>query len=72
MDKLLEFSLRGSAFIELDALLKLTGLAETGDMAKIAIADGRVTVDGTVELRRRCKIRAGQRVAFAGHTITVA
>jgi len=72
MDKLLEFSLRGSAFIELDALLKLTGLAETGGMAKIAIADGRVTVDGTVELRRRCKIRAGQRVAFAGHTITVA
>ena len=71
MEKLLEFRLQGNAFIELDDLLKLTGLCDTGGMAKTAIADGRVKIDGTVELRRRCKIRAGQTVEFAGRTIAV-
>ena len=71
MEKLLEFQLQGHAFVELDDLLKLTGLCDTGGMAKTAIADGRVTIDGTVELRRRCKIRAGQTVAFGGRTIAV-
>ena len=71
MERLLEFPLQGSAFVELDALLKLTGLCDTGGMAKNAIADRRVRVDGTVELRRRCKIRTGQTVDFGGHTIAV-
>ena len=71
MEKLLEFQLHGDPFVELDALLKLTGLCDTGGMAKIAIADGRVKVDGAVELRRRCKVRAGQTVAFVGRTIAV-
>jgi ribosome-associated protein len=71
MEKLLEFQLQGNAFVELDALLKLTGVSDTGGKAKTAIAAGRVTVDGAVELRRRCKIRAGQTVAFDGQTIAV-
>jgi ribosome-associated protein len=71
MKRLLEFQLQGNAFVELNELLKLTGLCDTGGMAKTAIADGRVTIDGTVELRRRCKIRTGQTVAFNGHTIAV-
>jgi ribosome-associated protein len=36
-----------------------------------AIAEGQVTVDGRVELRKRCKIRKGQVVAFGDHTIKV-
>ena len=66
-----DFSLAGREFIELNNLLKIKGLCESGGMAKAVIAEGLVTVDGNVELRKRCKIRAGQVVEFAGHTITV-
>jgi ribosome-associated protein len=71
MEKLPDFQLHGDPFVELDALLKLTGLCDTGGRAKLAVADGRVRVDGVVELRRRCKVRAGQTVAFEGRTIAV-
>jgi len=42
--------------LELDNLLKVTGLCASGGSAKTVIAEGRVTVDGHVELRRRCNI----------------
>ena len=58
-------------FIELFKLLKATGLCESGGMAKAVIAEGRVRVDGGVELRKRCKIRRGQTVEFEGRTIIV-
>jgi ribosome-associated protein len=57
--------------IELIKLLKVTGLCDTGGMAKTVTAEGRVMVDGQVELRRRCKIRRGQVVVFAGQSIGV-
>lgn len=66
-----EFSLEGREFIELNNLLKIKGLCASGGMAKVVIAEGLVTVDGKVELRKRCKIRAGQVVEFDGHTIKV-
>jgi ribosome-associated protein len=65
------FKLEGKEFIELDNLLKVTGLCASGGLAKTVIAEGRVTVDGHVELRRRCKLRAGQVVVFEGHTVVV-
>ena len=71
MERLLEFPLQGHPFVELDALLKLTGLCDTGGLAKVAIAGGLVTIDGEVELRRRRKVRAGQTVSFEGRTIAV-
>ena len=58
-------------YIELTKLLKVTGLCDSGGMAKIVTSEGRVKVDGVVELRKRCKIRKGQRVAFAGNIIEV-
>lgn len=64
------FTLRG-AHIPLDALLKATGAAPSGGIAKMMIADGLVQVDGAVERRKTCKIRAGQRVGVAGATIRV-
>jgi ribosome-associated protein len=64
------FEIQGE-YIELSKLLKATGLCPTGGTAKILIAEGRVTVDGQVELRRQCKIRKGQVVALEGNRITV-
>ena len=66
-----EFELEGREYIELNDLLKVTGLCDSGGMAKIAIAEGRVTVNGQVELRRRCKIRMGQVVGYNDSTIVV-
>jgi ribosome-associated protein len=66
----IDFQLRGD-HITLDALLKATGLASSGGIAKLMVADGRVQVDGREELRKTCKIRAGQVVALAGTRITV-
>ena len=66
----LDFELRGD-FIALDALLKATGLAPSGGAAKAMVADGRVQVNGQLELRKTCKIRAGQVVAVAGAHVRV-
>ncbi len=61
----IDFELRGE-FITLDRLLKATGLAGSGGVAKAMIASGRVQVDGRDELRKTCKLRAGQVVAVQG------
>ncbi|MBN2646111.1 MAG: RNA-binding S4 domain-containing protein [Desulfuromonadaceae bacterium] len=65
------FDLEGHEFVELNDLLKITGLCPSGGVAKLVIADGEVLVDGVVETRKRCKIRAGQRVEFDGQDVVV-
>jgi len=67
----LEFDLEGHEFIELNNLLKVTGLCSSGGLAKRLIEEGEVQVDGQVETRKRCKIRAGQLVEFSGEQIAV-
>lgn len=66
-----EFELEGNEFIELNNLLKVTGLVHSGGLAKSLIGEGLVQVDGAVELRKRCKIRVGQVVEFEGEQIHV-
>lgn len=66
----LEFVLRGE-HIALDALLKASGLAESGGRAKHLIHEGEVQVNGQMETRRSCKIRAGQVVEIDGACILV-
>ena len=66
----MEFSIRGE-YIELCSLLKAANLVMSGGEGKEVVAQGLVTVDGQLELRKRCKIRSGQRVEFAGNTIEV-
>lgn len=60
----IDFPLRGE-FIPLDSLLKATGAAPSGAMAKTMVAEGRVRVDGRDELRKTAKIRAGQVVQLS-------
>ena len=64
----ISFAVRGE-YIQLDQLLKATGLCESGGAAHAAIAEGRVCVDGSVDTRKRAKIRPGQQVGFAGETV---
>lgn len=49
-------------YIKLDQLLKFSGIAENGGMAKEMILDGAVTVNGEVCLMRGKKIRSGDDV----------
>ncbi len=65
------FELNKYEFIELNNLLKVTGLCESGGVAKILIADGQVMVDDQIELRKRCKIHSGQVVTFNDHQVKV-
>ena len=57
--------------IELNQLLKLTGLCDSGGMGKTIVASGAVMVDGIIELRKTCKIRAGQVVRIGDEEIWV-
>jgi len=66
----LQFRLTGE-FIELNNLLKVTGVCVSGGAGKALVASGRVSVDGTVELRKTCKIRAGQAVRVGDVRIRV-
>ena len=67
----IQFFLRGE-YIPLDALLKATGLAPSGGLAKAFVAQGDVHVDGVLELRKTCKIRAGQVVTMGAARVEVA
>lgn len=66
-----EFSLEGRPYIELCDLLKIMGFCPSGGTAKSLIAEGEVTVNGNIEYRKRCKIRAGQIVALNENKVTV-
>lgn len=53
-------------FIKLDQFLKFANAVESGGMAKEVILNGEVRVNGEVCLERGKKLRAGDRVLFAG------
>ncbi|WP_193047473.1 RNA-binding S4 domain-containing protein [Mycolicibacterium baixiangningiae] len=54
----------GDDTIRLGQFLKLASLLDTGSDAKSAIADGLVTVNGEVEVRRGRQLRPGDTVTF--------
>ncbi|MBK5103612.1 MAG: RNA-binding S4 domain-containing protein [Burkholderiales bacterium] len=66
----IEFGLQRE-FIQLNQLLKLTGLCDSGGAGKALVAGGGISVDGSVELRKTCKIRAGQLVKLGEVEIRV-
>ena len=58
-------------FIELNQLLKLVGICDSGGAGKQLVASGAVAVNGQQELRKTAKIRAGQRVQVGDAEIVV-
>ncbi|MBB1472556.1 MULTISPECIES: RNA-binding S4 domain-containing protein [unclassified Luteimonas] len=66
----IEFELQGE-HVELNQLLKLVGLCDSGGAGKALVAAGAVRVDGTVESRKTAKIRAGQYVLLGDTEIAV-
>ncbi|WP_426100498.1 RNA-binding S4 domain-containing protein [Massilia sp. TSP1-1-2] len=66
----LTFDLAGE-FVELNQLLKLSGLCDSGGAGKNMVASGVVKVDGKKELRKTAKIRAGQVVLVGDVRISV-
>jgi ribosome-associated protein len=59
----IDFELEGD-YVELNMLLKLVGMCDSGGAGKAIVASGAVRVDGAMELRKTCKIHAGQVVGI--------
>jgi ribosome-associated protein len=68
MNMTIALEVRGE-HIQLDQLLKTTGLCHSGGQAHAEIDAGRVRVDGKVETRKRAKLHPGQRVEYSGKTV---
>lgn len=60
-----------SEYIKLDSFLKAVDAVSSGGEAKLLIGDGRVMVNGAVELRRGRKLYPGDRVETAGKAFSV-
>nr|WP_124949281.1 RNA-binding S4 domain-containing protein [Sulfuriferula thiophila] len=58
-------------FVELNQLLKLAGVVDSGGAGKHLVAEGLVRVDREVELRKTCKVRSGQVVSVGDVEIKV-
>ena len=66
----IEFELKGD-YVELNQLLKLAGVCDSGGAGKALVANGLVQVDGQPESRKTAKIRAGQVVTCGDARIAV-
>ena len=58
-------------YIELNKLLKASGLCDSGGQAKIVIEDELVTVDSETETRKRRKIKDGMIVKYNTHSVKI-
>jgi ribosome-associated protein len=66
-----EFDLEGHEFIELNKLLKLLKMVESGGEANVRIENGEVKVNGTVETRKRNKLRPEDVVLFQDSSVVI-
>ena len=67
----MEFELIGHEYIQLNQLLKLLGLVDTGGEANQRIVDGEVKVNQEVEYQKRKKLRPGDVVLFNRQSVTI-
>ena len=58
-------------YIELIKLLKLTGIAETGGMAKALVEDKQVMCNGHIDTRKRLKVRKGDIIEVLDQKINI-
>lgn len=55
--------------VELYKVLKFENMVASGGEAKMVIADQLVSVNGTIETRKRCKLKSGDTIQFNGESI---
>jgi len=67
----MDFELTDHEYIQLNQLLKLLGLVETGGEANQRIVDGEVMVNQVVEYQKRKKLRPGDIVLFGKQKIVI-
>ena len=58
-------------YIKLDSFLKAVNAASSGGEAKFIIMDGKVLVNGEIELRRGRKLYPGDRMEVGGNVYMV-
>lgn len=64
----IDFKLEGE-YIELLQLLKAIDIAQTGGHAKMIVDDEQVLRNGILELRRRAKIKRGEKIEIGEELI---
>ena len=70
MNHMTQFTLEAPyEYIQLNQLLKLINLAETGGEANLCITEGRVKVNGVTVLQ---KLRPGDKIEFEGQSMLMA
>ena len=67
----MEFKLENNEYIELNRLLKLLGLVESGGQANMFITEGQLIVNGKTEYRKRNKLRIGDVVLFMEQEVKI-
>jgi len=67
----MEFELIDHEYIQLNQLLKLLGLVDSGGEANQRIVDGEVLVNNEVEHQKRKKLRTGDVILFNKKKITI-
>ncbi len=67
---MIQFTLEGD-FIPMIQLLKATNLVSSGGDAQMVVTDGMVKYNGTVDYRKRLKVKRGDKVEFNGQTIQI-
>jgi ribosome-associated protein len=65
------YSLNGADHIQLNQVLKLLGLVETGGEANFRITEGEVVVNSVQEFRKRMKLRSGDVIKFGKSEIRI-
>lgn len=65
------FSLAGAEYVELDKVLKLLRLVESGGQAHKFLTRGLVRRDGKAETRKRAKLRPGDEFVFNGTQVRI-
>lgn len=67
----MDFELIDHEYIQLNQLLKLLGLVESGGEANQRIVDGEVIVNKEIEYQKRKKLRPGDVVVFQRKSIVI-